>query len=149
MCFHVHASLSVPSSMYTLFLLPSAQWVLHHLICVCSHHRPISCQCVGVRRINTALERQCVLPDKQACLERPGQAPASLWVPVAEINGRYDCYLSPRGCCPLSGATSGLFDEYVALISFNLLCFLRARRPLSAFLVQYGVFPQRVSVNEG
>lgn len=98
-------------------------------VCVRDQHEPISFQRVGVMRINSALEWG-VGATGRTCFLRPSQASPFLWAPVAEINARYDCYLSPQGCSPLSGATSGLFDEYVALISFNLCVSFRQSPPV-------------------
>lgn len=127
MCFHVHTFPSVQSSFFWPQLCGSS---IISFMRVGDEHEPISLQCVGVMRINSALERRCVLPGTHACFQRPGQASPFPWAPVAKINGRYDCYLSPQGCSPLSGATSRLFDEYVALISFNLCVSFRQSPPI-------------------
>lgn len=115
--------------------------------CVRDEHEPISFQCVGVMRINSALcVCVCVCYQMHTHICRVLNRPPFLWVPVAEINSRYDCYLSPQGCPPCLGPTGGLFDEYVPLISFNLW-FPSGNLVLRACLAEIWSIP-RVCISE-
>lgn len=70
--------------------------------------------------------------------------PFFIWTPVAKINCRYDCYQSPQGCSPLSGATSGLMIN-MSLWYPSTSKFSSGWLPLSAHPLQNGVFPECIS----